>query len=133
MDDQKGYRRRTDGRPGTRRFGTLIVAVMLATAARARGTPNIPQPESVAIPDGERGIGYDDLQYAPGLKRILVPAGRTGHLVLLDPATRAIVSIAGFRSAASFSGGHGRGTYSGKRSRRAEAGNGDDRPGRRIE
>jgi DNA-binding beta-propeller fold protein YncE len=112
MDDQKGYRRRTDGRPGTRRFGTLIVAVMFGSAARAQSTPSIPRPESVAIPDGERGIGYDDLQYAPGLKRILVPAGRTGRLVLLDPATRAIVSIAGFSSAASFSGGHGQGTTS---------------------
>jgi DNA-binding beta-propeller fold protein YncE len=90
----------------------LVVAVMLGTAARALGAPSIPKPESVAIPDGERGIGYDDLQYAPELKRILVPAGRTGRLVLIDPATRAVASIAGFSSAASFGGGHGQGTTS---------------------
>ena len=46
----------------------LAHLVQLATAARARGTPSIPQPESVAIPDGERGIGYDDLRGRnPGL------------------------------------------------------------------
>ncbi|HVV48048.1 MAG TPA: hypothetical protein VHO06_00150, partial [Polyangia bacterium] len=66
----------------------------------------------MAIPDGAKGIGYDDLQYAPGLKRILVPAGRTGRLDLIDPATKAVVSIAGFSSAASFVGGHGQGTTS---------------------
>jgi DNA-binding beta-propeller fold protein YncE len=95
-----------------RSFRVLVVAVMLGTAGRAWGAPSIPKPESVAIPDGERGIGYDDLQYAPDLKRILVPAGRTGRLVLLDPATKAVASIAGFSSAASFGGGHGQGTTS---------------------
>jgi DNA-binding beta-propeller fold protein YncE len=90
----------------------LVVAVMLGTGRGAWGAPSIPEPERVAIPDGERGIGYDDLQFAPDLKRILVPAGRTGHLVLLDPATKAVASISGFSSASSFGGGHGQGTTS---------------------
>jgi DNA-binding beta-propeller fold protein YncE len=90
----------------------LALAVTLASGALARGAPDIPRPETIAIPDGERGIGYDDLQYAPELKRILVPAGRTGRLVLIDPATRAVTAIAGFSSAASFGGGHGQGTTS---------------------
>jgi hypothetical protein len=90
----------------------LVVAVMLGAAGRVSGAPGISRPESVAIPDGERGIGYDDLQYAPDLKRVLVPAGRTGRLVLIDPVTRAVTSISGFSSAASFGGGHGQGTTS---------------------
>ena len=47
------------------------------------------------------------------MKRILVPAGRTGRLVVIDPATKAAsTSIAGFSSSASFQGGHGEGTTS---------------------
>src|SRR5262245_18095201 len=95
-----------------RTFRVLVVAVTLGTTTRASGTPTMPRPASIAIPDGERGIGYDDLQYAPDLKRILVPAGRTGRLVLLAPATKAVTSIAGFSSAGSFGGGHGQGTTS---------------------
>jgi hypothetical protein len=90
----------------------LVLAVLQGGAGGASGAPSIAKPESVAIPDGERGIGYDDLQYAPDLKRIIVPAGRTGRLVLIDPSTRAVASIAGFSSAASFGGGHGQGTTS---------------------
>jgi len=104
-----------------RRVRPLIIALTLAIAGRASGAPSIPKPESVAIPDGERGIGYDDLQYAPELKRILVPAGRTGRLVLLDPATKAVTSIAVFSSAASFGGGHGQGTTSAAEVRGADA------------
>src|SRR5678815_2784868 len=88
----------------------LLAAVSAATpggGARA-GAPAA----AIALPDGARGIGYDDLQYAPGLKRVLVPGGRTGRLVLIDPATRALTAIAGFSSSASFAGGHGEGTTS---------------------
>ncbi|HSS37625.1 MAG TPA: hypothetical protein VLT58_02535 [Polyangia bacterium] len=92
--------------------GAPVVAVMLGVAAGAWAAPAVPKPESIDIPDGQGGIGYDDLQYAPELGRILVPAGRTGRLVLLDPATKALVSVGGFSSAASFAGGHGQGTTS---------------------
>jgi hypothetical protein len=44
---------------------TLIIGVTLGIAGLATAAPSIPKPDSVAIPDGERGIGYDDLQYAP--------------------------------------------------------------------
>jgi DNA-binding beta-propeller fold protein YncE len=68
--------------------------------------------ESIAVPGGEPGVGYDDLQYAPLLKRILVPAGRTGRLALIDPSTRKVTAIDGFTSKASYHGGHGDGTTS---------------------
>lgn len=41
-----------------------------------------------------------------------MPAGRTGNLDLVDPATRQIVSVAGFSSQKTFVQGHGEGTTS---------------------
>jgi DNA-binding beta-propeller fold protein YncE len=69
-------------------------------------------PEAIAIPGGEPGVGYDDLQYAPGMKRVLVPAGRTGQLALIDPATRKVTAIGGFTATSAYHGGHGEGTTS---------------------
>jgi hypothetical protein len=71
-----------------------------------------PLHESIAIPGGEPGVGYDDLQYAPRMRRILAPAGRTGMLALIDPATKRVDAIAGFSAKASYHGGHGEGTTS---------------------
>jgi hypothetical protein len=68
---------------------SLATLVLIAATTGAA-----PPPEAIALPDGARGIGYDDIQYAEGLKRVLVPAGRTGRLVLIDPATKQLTSIA---------------------------------------
>jgi DNA-binding beta-propeller fold protein YncE len=89
---------------------TLLAAILAADAPVAASSGAATGP--VVIPDGARGIGFDDLQYAPTLKRILVPGGRTGRLALIDPATKALTSIPGFSSTASFKGGHGEGTTS---------------------
>ena len=70
-------------------FMTVVVIAVAGSATVVVAAPVGPQADTIAIPDGARGIGYDDIQYAPGAKRILVPAGRTGRLVLIDPATRA--------------------------------------------
>lgn len=69
-------------------------------------------PETIPVPDGDRGVGFDDIQYAPFVRRILVPAGRTGRLLLIDPLTKSMAAISGFSAAASFKGGHGDGTTS---------------------
>ena len=68
-------------------------------------------PASIPVPNGEHGVGYDDLQLAPVSRRVLVPAGGTGTLYLLDPATRALAAVPGF-SAGAFHGGHDQGTTS---------------------
>jgi len=75
-------------------------------------------PTAVALPGGEGGIGFDDLGYSTALNRVVVPAGRSGRLDLIDPKTNAVESIEGFTSADRFSGGHHQGTTS------AEAGHG---------
>jgi hypothetical protein len=68
-------------------------------------------PTVVPIPGGTGGVGFDDLLFAPGLRKVLVPAGRTGNLDLVDPATREVTTIAGF-SAAEHAEGHSQGTTS---------------------
>jgi YVTN family beta-propeller protein len=89
-----------------------IAALILLFFFGRPAAPLVAPSEKVAIPDGERGVGYDDLQYAPGARRILVPAGRTGRLVLLDPLTKRLTLIDGFSKASAFGGGHGQGTTS---------------------
>jgi len=74
----------------------------------AAGTAVIPIP----LPGGEGGIGFDDLTFSPALHRLLVPAGRTGNLDLIDPATRQITPIAGFSAQGKGTQGHGDGTTS---------------------
>lgn len=70
----------------------------VATAATAASTPRAPQ-AVIPIPGGQRGIGFDDIGYAAALKRVTVPAGATGKLVLLDPATSALTVIPGVSTA----------------------------------
>lgn len=58
------------------------------------------------FPEGSPGIGFDDLRYSVALHRVLVPAGRTGRLNLVDPDTLAVSSIDGFSAKAEYSGDH---------------------------
>jgi DNA-binding beta-propeller fold protein YncE len=67
---------------------------------------------SIQLPDGEGGIGFDDLRYSQKLGRVLVPAGRTGKLDLIEPASEKIEVISGFSEQEKFGGGHGEGTTS---------------------
>jgi hypothetical protein len=67
----------------------------------------------VALPNGDPGIGFDDLRYAPVIKKVLAPAGRSGNLDLVDPNTLDVTSISGFSTSATFTaGGHGAGVTS---------------------
>src|SRR5262249_22622799 len=86
-------------------------ALLLATTATL-AAPQIGKPTKLALPGGDGGIGFDDMMFAPALGRVLAPAGRTGKLDLIDPATGKIESIAGFSSDDKFGGGHGEGTTS---------------------
>jgi len=63
-------------------------------------------PTAVQIPGGEKGIGFDDLVYSSELHKVLVPAGHTGKLYLIDPVTYAMTTIDGFSSSAQFQKGH---------------------------
>lgn len=67
---------------------------------------------AVNLPGGAAGIGFDDLRYSERLGRLLVPAGRSGALDLVDPATRAVTSIGGFSATRTYRGGHDDGVTS---------------------
>ena len=77
-----------------------ILALLLLTAAPA-----------IQLPGGEGGIGLDDLQFAPRARRVLAPAGRTGKLDVIDPATSGVSAIGGFSESARGKG-HGAGITS---------------------
>jgi hypothetical protein len=67
----------------------------------------------VPLPNGAPGIGFDDLRYAPVLKKVLAPGGRSGNLDLVDPDTLAVTPIGGFSTSSAFSvGSHTSGTTS---------------------
>ncbi len=86
----------------------LLAVVLVPVAALAGVSRTTPVP----LPGGEGGIGFDDLVYSKTLDKVLVPAGRTGRLDLVDPKTLEIDAIAGFTSAPRVRGGHGQGTTS---------------------
>jgi hypothetical protein len=67
----------------------------------------------VRLSSGSNGIGFDDLVFARGMRKVLAPAAATGNLDLIDPDTRAVVAIGGFSSSTgAYKGGHGEGTTS---------------------
>jgi len=86
--------------------GLLVLVLTLSAAAAAApdGTP-------IPLPDGSGGIGLDDMAWAPSLGRVVVPAGRTGRIVLIDPAGGPAAEIGGFRVSPA-GNGHGEGTTS---------------------
>ncbi|MDB5039196.1 MAG: repeat protein [Bacteriovoracaceae bacterium] len=87
---------------------TLTIVVLLTSTGIVVEAASGVEWKSVLIPlpQGTPGIGFDDLFYAPTLKRILAPAGRTGSLDLIDPTNNSISEIRGFNVQDSYSGGH---------------------------
>lgn len=71
-----------------------------------------PKKSPVLLPAAAPGIGFDDLRYSPALHRVLVPAGRSGRLDLVDPDTLAVRSIGGFSATSAYTGGHDDGVTS---------------------
>jgi hypothetical protein len=60
---------------------------------------------AVALPGGPPGIGFDDVGYAPVLKKVIAPAGRSGNLDLVDPVTLEVTPIGGFSVSVGFTPG----------------------------
>jgi len=85
----------------------LLAACVILIPSLAVGAP-----ESLALPDCARGIGFDDLRFDAGLGRVLAPAGGTGNLDLVDPKTGAVTATGGFSRTAGGGDGHGHGVTS---------------------
>src|SRR5262249_43098107 len=92
---------------------TWVAAALLAACGTKAVKPTATAPTATAgpLPDGAGGIGFDDMGFAPRLHKMIVPAGRTGNLVLIDPDDRSLTAISGFTKS-SGGGGHGDGTTS---------------------
>jgi hypothetical protein len=90
---------------------SVLLVVATCGAKVGKPSPGAPTPTAIALPGGAGEIGFDDMGFARGLRKVIVPAGRTGNLVLIDPDTRAITAIAGFTTS-SAGAGHGDGTTS---------------------
>jgi DNA-binding beta-propeller fold protein YncE len=58
----------------------------------------------LTLPAGAPGIGFDDLRFSGSLSELLVPAGRSGSLDLVDPSSEAIGVVPGFSSEPMFGG-----------------------------
>jgi hypothetical protein len=93
-----------------------VVRICLLAALASCGSPDARVEDTralaIQLPDGEGGIGFDDLRFSARLGRVLVPAGGTGNLDLVDAESRAVEAIAGFGRAHKYSGGHGDGVTS---------------------
>ncbi|MEO8036630.1 MAG: hypothetical protein ABI837_19495 [Acidobacteriota bacterium] len=77
----------------------FLAALLFATAA----STDLPV---FSLPNGGAGIGFDDLGYSSALGRIIVPAGRTGNIDLIDPNTRTTTMLSGFSTSDKYEGGH---------------------------
>lgn len=89
----------------------LLALALLFGAARGAAAASAPA-VSVPMPGGGAGIGFDDLGFAAGAKKIVVPGGRTGKIFLVDPATRRVSELGGFTAESAYKGGHGEGVTS---------------------
>jgi len=71
---------------------SLTIAAFAASVAAAATPVAIPFP----LPLGTTNAGFDDINFSTALNRVIVPAGRSGKLFLIDPATGAMETVEGF-------------------------------------
>jgi DNA-binding beta-propeller fold protein YncE len=84
----------------------LGLALGLAAGAFTASCKSTVAGDQVNLAGASPGIGFDDLRYSSALHRVLVPAGRSGRLDLIDPERLAVTEIGGFSATPDFSGGH---------------------------
>src|SRR5262245_36760183 len=86
---------------------TIVLAITLSTGCSGtQVSADAPKAQALPLPSGPPGIGFDDLRFSEALGAVLVPAGRTGNVDLVDPASNAATAIGGFSANASYGGGH---------------------------
>jgi hypothetical protein len=88
------------------KFFLTLLFLGLINPVFAQSSDSSLKPTAVAIPGGEKGIGFDDIVFSSELHKVLIPAGHTGKLYLIDPTTFAMTSIGRFSSSAVMQKGH---------------------------
>jgi DNA-binding beta-propeller fold protein YncE len=84
----------------------IRVPCIVLTSLIGAGCAASAQVEPLPLPGGAQGIGLDDLRYSPSMHSVLVPAGRTGNIDVVDGRTHAVTAISGFSAQTEFDGGH---------------------------
>ncbi len=80
------------------------------TTEEKRPTPLV-RPQAIRLSPTDGGIGFDDLGFSAKLRKVLVPAGGSGRIDLVDPDSFAVTSAV--RGASTpYAGGHGEGITS---------------------
>lgn len=108
--------------PGTAGLALALALGRVASAASSGGAPAAPVHPPVSAPvtgspprvvrlSSGGGIGFDDLGFSPILHKILVPAGGTGRIDLVDPDSLAVTPLV-VGAAGTYQGGHGEGITS---------------------
>lgn len=92
--------------------GFLIFASLLCPGVLESASETQTQATEIILADDGAPIGLDDFRYSARLKKVLIPAGRTGMLVLIDPDTGSIDKISGFSTVAAGEGARGAGITS---------------------
>jgi DNA-binding beta-propeller fold protein YncE len=87
-------------------FYLILIFLGMPNPVSAQAADTSLQSTAVSIPGGEGGIGFDDMAYSPDLHKVLVPAGHTGKIYLIDPVNFTMDSIGGFSSSPEFQKGH---------------------------
>lgn len=106
------YAKRTIGRSRHPLVGLALIALLLS-ACSVTLNPNSLPTTIITLPGSTGAIGFDDMAYDPGLGKVIVPAGDTGNLDLIDPDTLSIKAIPGFSTATpDLAAGHSVGTTS---------------------
>jgi hypothetical protein len=95
------------------RLAALALIALLSSACSISLNPASLPTTVIALPGSTGAIGFDDMAYDAALGKVIVPAGATGNLDLIDPDTLDIKAIPGFSTATPDpAGGHGDGTTS---------------------
>jgi hypothetical protein len=88
----------------------FLTGYSIATASAYAGDAQ--STTALAISSDSSEIGFDDLGFSSELHKVIVPAGRTGKLVLIDPVSRKLEEIGGFSSQSHVGGDKGQGVTS---------------------
>src|SRR5256885_5693367 len=106
------HTKRTIGHPRHPLVGLALIALLLS-ACSVTLNPNSLPTTIISLPGSTGAIGFDDMSYDAALGKVIVPAGDTGNLDLIDPDTMAIKAIPGFSTASpDVATGHSVGTTS---------------------
>jgi DNA-binding beta-propeller fold protein YncE len=87
-------------------LGALVSTACASCRASSAGSTG-DATSVIALPGANGGIGFDDLGFAPDIRKVIAPAADTGKVDLIDPDSLAVTSVDGFSvSSGSYGGGH---------------------------